>query len=88
MEKPFINTTLILKNLPPYVSMKELRKIFTDTGPLKFINILKNDDGLCKGVAFVRYESRSGSERGLSLDGFWYKNNKIFVEYAFDKREQ
>ena len=88
MEKPFINTTLILKNLPSYVSHKDLRNIFSEPGPLKFIKILTNGDGICKGIAFVRYETRDSSDRGLELDGFWYKNNKIFVEYAYDRREQ
>ena len=85
----FVNTTLILKNLPyERVTTRDLRHAFKDCGPIKFINILKKEDGTCKGIAFIRFERREGSEKGLDLDGFWYENRKIYVEYARDKRER
>lgn len=84
----FINTTLILKNLPHHgVEVRDLKRLFGQAGSLKFINILTNDDGLCRGIAFVRYEHREGSDKGLEMDGFWYNDRKIFVEYAHDKRD-
>lgn len=84
----FVNTTLILKNLPPNcTSSRELLEIFEECGPIKFINILKDEDGSCKGLAFIRFEKKEGSDKGLDLDGFYYEDRKIFVEYARDRRE-
>ena len=85
----FINTTIILKNLPYQgVEFEDLRSIFTPCGSIKFIKILTNDnDRICKGIAFVRFENREGSDNGVAMDGFWYKERKIYVEYAHDKRE-
>ena len=86
--KRFINTTLILKNLPHNcTSSHELLKIFKNCGSIKFIKILKDKDCNCKGLAFIRFETREGSDMGLDMDGFWYGEQKIFVEYANDHRE-
>ena len=88
VNKKFINTTLILKNLPLNCTLShELLKLFKNCGPIKFIKILKDKDGNCKGLAFIRFETREGSDMGLDMDGFWYGEQKIFVEYAHDHRE-
>ncbi len=87
-QKGFINTTLILKNLPySCTSSKELLKFFGKCGPIKFINILKDVEGNCKGIAFVRFETKEGADKGLDTDGFWYEDRKIYVEYARDRRD-
>jgi len=77
-------TTLILKNLPKHknVSVKEIRKFFGKCGLVKFVNVLTHDDGTCKGTAFVKFENKAGSDKGLTMNEFWYENNKIYVEYT------
>jgi len=83
----FINTTLILKNLP-YEGTKDrdLMRFFSKTcGPVKFINVLRNGDR-CRGIAFVRFETVVGSDRGLTMNGFRYGNRRVYVEYARDRR--
>jgi len=79
-------TTLVLKNLPRNkVSVKELTRFFGKCGKIKFVNVLTTEDGNCKGMAFVRFENKAGSEQGLKMNEFWYENNKVYVEYARDK---
>lgn len=76
-------TTLVLKNLPKIkVNSKEIQKFFAKCGSVKFVNVLINDDGNCKGLAFVKFENKVGSDKGLTLNEFWYENNKVYVEYA------
>jgi hypothetical protein len=88
-KRRFINTTLILKNLPFHgTSESELKNRFQRCGPIKFINILQDDQGKCKGIAFIRFETQDGSDKGLLEDGFWYDNRQIYVEYAKDRRER
>ena len=81
------NTTLVLKNLPYTCdSSKDIQKFFRKCGPVKFVNVLKNDEGKCKGIAFVRFETHEGSDKGLDMDGFWYEDRKIYVEYAQERK--
>ena len=79
------STTLILKNLPSNCSASELGKFFKKCGSVKFVNMLKDQEGKCKGIAFVRFETKEGSNKGLTMDGFWYENQKVYVEYAKER---
>jgi len=89
MERKNENTTLILKNLPfesTYIS--ELMDIFEHHGAIKFVNVLRNADNTCKGIAFIRFETKEGSDKALSaLPNFWYSGRKVFVSYAEDRRK-
>ena len=82
--EPQENTTLILKNLPYHDTYThELMDIFEKYGKLVYINVLRNEVKNCKGVAFIRFDTREESDEALKkLPTFWYNNRKIFVEYA------
>lgn len=84
-----INTTLILKNLPyEGTTERDLKHFFSKTcGPVKFVNVLYDGDR-CKGIAFVRFENVSGSDKGLTMNGFWYEDRRVYVEYARDRRTE
>ena len=85
----FVNTTLILKNLPyDNVTERDIKRFFSKScGPVKLVNVLK-DGGRCKGIAFVRFENVLGSDRGLTMNGFWYNDRRVYVEYAEDNRNK
>lgn len=85
----FVNTTLILKNLPyKGVTTRDLRRFFeNEAGRTKFVNILTKDNGECKGIAFIRFENRQGADKGLLMNRFTYEGRTVYVEYARDKRE-
>lgn len=79
-------TTLILKNLPKTkILNKEIQKFFSRCGSVKFVNILTNDDGTCKGSGFVKFENKVSAAKALLFNGFLYENTKVYVEYARDK---
>lgn len=86
---PKTNTTLILKSLPfDGVSDKDLNRFFKKhAGPVRFVNVLKNDEGKCKGIAFIRFETKEGSDRGLTLNNFFYEGRRVYVDYAEDRRK-
>ncbi len=79
-----INTTLVLKNLPYNNTWAhELMSIFEHHGEIKVINVLRNEDKTCKGIAFIRFETSEGANKALkNLPNFLYRGRKIFVEYA------
>jgi RNA recognition motif-containing protein len=88
-KKVFVNTTLILKGLPYTETWTdELMAIFERYGELRFINVLRDEDKNCKGVAFIRFYTRDGSDRALSdLAHFEYNGRHVRVEYSRDMRE-
>ena len=85
----FVNTTLVLKNLPyDGTNEKALTSFFaTNCGEVRFVNVLRQEDGRSKGMAFVRFRNREGSDKGYQLNGFRYEGREISVDYARDRRE-
>lgn len=67
-------STLVLKGLPYHnTSVLDLMKIFEVHGFIENINILKNKDGSCKGIAFVRFEAKESADKAVgALSRFWY----------------
>ena len=87
-DTPKDNTTLILLHLPYETDEKNIKQFFEKrTGKVKFVNILKNEDGKCKGIAFVRFVNKEGSDRGLTLSEFTYEGRKVYIKYADQKRK-
>lgn len=78
---------MILKNLPyNNVIEKNIERFFKKKcGPIRFVNVLRTNEGTCKGVAFIRFEKREGSDKGLTLNGFFYEGRKVSIEYAKTK---
>ena len=87
-QKKFINTTLILKNLPYHNTYTDdLMSLMEQYGTITMLNILRNPDGTCKGVAFVRFLTKESSDKALAAGDFWCDGRKVYVEYAKDRRE-
>ena len=75
--------TLILKNLPKEViSERDLRQFFKKVGPVNSIKILKDNDGNCKGIGFIEFTEQKDATKALSLNKFWYGEQKVYVSYA------
>lgn len=86
-KKELKNTTLILKSLPFYETCdEELMDIFSYYGDVKYINVLRTDEGRGKGIAFVSYHLREDSDRALAFDNMMYRGRTIFVEYAEQRK--
>ena len=84
----FVNTTLILKNLPHDCSEAALHKFFSKCGAIRFINLVKKGtDEQARCTAFIRFFNREGSDKGLTMNEFTYADRKVYVEYAVDRRE-
>lgn len=83
-KEPKDNLTLILKNLPfDNTWTHEIMDIFEHHGELRFVNVLRNEDRTCKGVAFVRFMEPENATKAIgALPDFWYNGRKVFVEYA------
>ena len=75
-------TTLILKGLPyDQTEDEDLKRRFEHYGPIRFITVLRNKDGSCKGLAFVRFINPTSVD--ILLRGtrhFMYNGRKVIIE--------
>ena len=74
------HTCVILKNLPNDAKRKDLKRFFKSCGTITQINIIVKNGR--KGIAFITFQSKTGSDKALSLSGFWYENQKVYVDYS------
>ncbi|KAL5482584.1 PRP24 [Sanghuangporus weigelae] len=65
--------------LSKFVTEKDLEKLFKTYGPIKEIRVIKDDAGLCKGVAFVEFEDETSAQRSLQANNHDMKNRRIAV---------
>jgi len=86
-ETPKAQTTLILKGLPyDLAGDKDLKEYLKKrAGSVKFINMVHKDEKFT-GTAFVRFETKEGADRGLTLNGFFCNGRKVAVEYARERK--
>ncbi|KAL5501649.1 PRP24 [Sanghuangporus vaninii] len=65
--------------LSKFVTEKDLEKLFKTYGPMKEIRVIKDDAGLCKGVAFVEFEDEASAQRSLQANNHDMRNRRIAV---------
>ena len=82
VKNPNSDTTLILKGLPyDDTEDDDLMKRFEHYGPIRFITVLRNKDGTCKGLAFVRFVYPASVDILLQrTQYFLYNGRKVIVE--------
>lgn len=64
----------------------ELKEVFGRFGKLDDVFVMKNEDGQCKGVAFVKFENHDDAKRAISAlndtEIFENSNFKVSVRFA------
>ena len=71
---------VILKNLPNDVKQRDLKRFFKICGTVTHIDIIPKKGK--KSIAFITFQSKNGSDKALSLSGFWYEGQKVYIEYS------
>ncbi|OAF70167.1 hypothetical protein A3Q56_02082, partial [Intoshia linei] len=51
--------TLFIRNLSYDTKKEELHSLFSSYGDINYVTLLKNDNGQCKGTAFIKYKRKS-----------------------------
>lgn len=80
-------TNLYIANLPVFISETDLEKMFEPYGNVISTRILRDNNGLSRGVGFARMESKEKCEQiiqafnGKLLQGemLWWKNYPLSV---------
>ncbi|BGP20599.1 hypothetical protein JCM10213_007133 [Rhodosporidiobolus nylandii] len=60
----------------------DLRKLFEPFGAVKGVRVPTDDNGGCKGFAFVEYEDQSSAQAALSLNNHEFRKRHISVTIA------
>jgi RNA recognition motif-containing protein len=74
--------TVFVRGLPFSTEEDALRKDFEECGKLVSCRVPKNEEGACKGIAFIEFETKEGFEAALKFDGTEYGGRTIGVAKA------
>ena len=56
---------MFIRGLPFSATEDEVREVFASLGKVKFVKILKKDDGSSKGVGFVQFFSTEDAKNAI-----------------------
>lgn len=76
--------TVFIRGLPFSVEEETVRKDFSECGEIANMNMPMNDQGLPRGIAFVKYETKVGMEAALKFDGTDYGGRYLEVKPAWN----
>merc|ERR1719229_1786068 len=74
--------TVCVRGLPFATTEEALRKDFAECGELVSCKMLLNDQGTCKGTAFIEYKDEAGMKKAIEFHETDYGGRKIYVSPA------
>merc|ERR1719230_1711480 len=74
--------TAFVKGLPFATDEEGLRKDFAECGEIESLRMPLNDEGQCKGIAFITYKAKEGLEKAKEFNETEYGGRTIYVEQA------
>jgi nucleolin len=81
------DNTVFVRGLPFATTEEALKKDFAECGELVSLKMPLNDEGYCKGIAFVKYTSKEGMDKALAFNETDYGGRTVYVSPAADKPE-
>jgi len=76
--------TVFIKGLPFATQEDVLKKDFAECGDIESCRMPLNDEGQCRGIAFIRYSSQEACDKAKAFDGTDYGGRTIWVAMAGD----
>ena len=82
-----MKSKLYVGNLPPNIENMDLEKLFSESGTVQSVNIIKDrDSGRNKGFGFVEMKNQQEAADAIEkFNGFDFKGRSIKVNLAKDK---
>merc|ERR1711904_619616 len=74
--------TVFVRGLPFGTTEEVLRKDFAECGEVESLRMPLNDDGQCKGIAFIRYKTQEACDKAKEFDATDYGGRTIYVSMA------
>jgi len=79
--------TVFVRGLPFSCTEESLTKDFADCGELVSLRMPLNDEGSCRGIAFIKYTSKEGMDKAMAFNETDYGGRTIFCSDAAIKPE-
>merc|ERR1711865_746972 len=76
--------TVFIKGLPFATQEDILKKDFAECGDIESCRMPLNDEGQCRGIAFIRYSSQEACDKAKAFNGTDYGGRTIWVDMAGD----
>merc|ERR1711865_539094 len=76
--------TVFIKGLPFATQEDILKKDFADCGEIESCRMPLNDEGQCRGIAFIKYSSQEACDKAKAFDSTDYGGRTIYVAMAGD----
>jgi len=80
------NYTVFVGGIPWAVEEELLRKDFTECGEVAAVNLLRKENGLSRGIAFISFATKAGLDAALKYDGEDYGGRVLQVYKAEDRK--
>merc|ERR1712054_72293 len=79
--------TVFVRGLPFATTEEALNKDFSECGEIVSLRMPLNDEGACKGIAFIKYASKEGMDKAIAFNETDYGGRTIYCAPAGDKPE-
>jgi len=79
--------TVFVRGLPFAATEESLTKDFSECGALVSLRMPLNDEGTCKGFAFIKYEAKEGMDKAMAFNETDYGGRTIYCSDAAIKPE-
>merc|ERR1712216_370008 len=79
--------TVFVRGLPFAATEESLTKDFSECGELVSLRMPLNEEGTCKGFAFIKYASKEGMKKALAFNETDYGGRTIYCSDAAIKPE-
>jgi len=77
--------TVFVRGLPFATTEEALKKDFAECGEVESCRMLLNDEGQCRGLAFIAYSDKEGMDKALKFNETDYGGRTIYCSPAADK---
>jgi len=79
--------TVFVRGLPFSATEEALNKDFGECGEIASLRMPLNDEGSCRGIAFIKYTSKEGMDKAMAFNETDYGGRTIFCSDAAIKPE-
>merc|ERR1712232_1267585 len=77
--------TVFVRGLPFATTEEALNKDFGECGEIVSCRMPLNDEGACKGIAFIKYTDKEGMDKAIAFNETDYGGRTIYCTPAADK---
>merc|ERR1712007_338890 len=77
--------TIVVKGLPYSTTEEMLKKDFTECGEMVTCRMPLNEEGTCKGIAFIQFTNKEGMDKALAFNETDYGGRTIYCIPAENK---